>query len=408
MSTLFTSSIATTTAAIPSSQPPRPQPSSTNHDDDDDSDDEDEGHHDDSHEASSTWSGWPTSTVDLPQTTTPSVGLSQTTSMLPVSTTSSTLPSTKTSANSATSSESVAAARPTAQTFGSDSTPNNIADPGLEAKASSSPLNTAGIVLAAVFGLIALVTIFYLLYRLTCRRKTYAASRRTDGTILEKGFVTSWPSVVQETGVIFEPRSTRSQPKQNQQHGRFSLLHRTWYSSGTPSTTRNSSSASASTTPFPWPLSFFNTGLGLRTSWARSNRSATTEVLNGQYIDDPALNRNISQRSMGSGHARAYAHHNVGPPASPAPARSRISVLSSRLLRRRRASTESREGASRDAEVETSQMYDSSSLGSPGITEGRSSPLSVLQESRRGNSQGTRMPRLPLPVAVGTGQISRS
>lgn len=430
MSTPVPASITFTAVASSSDVPirlPPPPPQPTDDNDDEPSDDEAEEHEADHDHESSMWSDWSSvSSATFQRSLLPSsisVDPSSMTTTLfpaaPTSTTSSTQATMTSDRPSSSAEKPGMIAEATAQVFGStdpDSTPNNIADPGLEAKTSSSPLGTAGIVLASVFGCIALFTTFYLLYRLSRRRKAFHRSSRTSGghagSSLEKGLHVTWPSTVQETGVIFAQPRSQVIPQEQRQHSRFSFLHRRWYSTGTDfsSSPRSSSVVSTSTRPFPWARSFFNSGLGLRSSGedgAVSDRTASTDALDDQYTANAALHRNFSQRSTGLGHARAYAHHGFRAPASPDAARSRISIISGRWLRRRRTSAGSADRTiGSDVVHETSQLYDSSSLGSPVSNDGRMSLRTMSDQSVRRCRQSAKVPRLPLPVAVSTRQHS--
>ncbi|KAK5101528.1 hypothetical protein LTR70_000744 [Exophiala xenobiotica] len=283
----------------------------------------------------------------------------------------------------------------------SDSTPVNQADPSLEAKAGSSPLGTAGTVLAAVFALIALLTTLYLLFRLVRRRKACQSDRGgchgrsntfNSQTSIEKGLPTACPSTTQETGIIFGHRSENSNQVRNEQQvsgqarnrGHFSLLDRRWYSTGTEVTSSHAAGSEAPSTIRRWGAPLLE--LGLRMSRAASSRSDSTSALDERYAPGQAdLQRNLSQSSTGSGHARAYAHHNVRPPRSVA--RSTISSISSRWLKRRSDSNES------EAASETSDMHRTSTRHSTFRTK-------LSGEERKKSREVNQMPRLPLPVTL--------
>lgn len=309
-----------------------------------------------------------------------------------------------------------------------DSTPINQANPALETKGNSSPFSTAGIVLAAVFGFAALVTIFYFLFRLIRRRNANQAqsdrhepdrSNTFNSQItIEKGTsgnTIRWPShTPQETGIIFGRRSEtnpRTPQQQQQNRGRFSFLNRRWYSTGTEFTRPNNNSSTILTNSvpstsrsasrlfgLPFPL-----GLGLRHSrTALPPSSSSTTALNEHYTNDPynvpstSVSRASSQRSVGSGHARAYVHHNIHAPES-AP-RSTISSLSSRLFHQRPSTGHGIARSDISNISETSEMY----TGSPSlIPRPLSISLEASREERRRSREGSQMPRLPLPVAVG-------
>lgn len=247
----------------------------------------------------------------------------------------------------------------------SGSTPVNQADPRLEAKAGSSPLGTAGTVLAAVFAFIALLTTLYLLFRLVRRRKACQADPggRHGGsnmfnsqTSIEKGLPTAWPSTTQETGIIFGHRwrslnqvtNEQQVSRQARNRGRFSFLDGRWYSTGTEVASSHAAGSEAPSTLRRWGAPLL--GLGLRTCRTACSRTDSTSTPNEQYAPGQAdLQRNLSQSSTGSGHARAYAHHNVRPPRSVA--RSTISGISTRWLKRRSDANEP------EAASETSDMY---------------------------------------------------
>lgn len=245
-------------------------------------------------------------------------------------------------------------------------------DSASETKAGSSPLGTAGIILAAIFGFIALLTTIYLLYRLRRRRKAQ------DSSTLDQEKQSNYASTTQETGVIFgrrrsSPRTTPNpyaqQDGQDQTRGhgrsRFSFLNRRWYSTGTQFSdlqqqqqdqqAQPTSTTSAPPSPPRWPSAFFFTrGLALNLrSASRTNSeyypaataSASASASTTRLTTD--IQRNISTRTTdsttsqaGSGHARAYAHHRIRAPHSVVvnAARSTISSvssISSRWLRQR-------------------------------------------------------------------------
>lgn len=264
-------------------------------------------------------------------------------------------------------------------------------DSGLETKVGSSPLGTAGIILAAVFGFIALSTTIYLLCRLRRRRQ----KQDSPGSDSEKQY--TYASTVQETGVIFGRRGsnarTSSSPSGRHEgrprgtgRSRFSFLNRTWYSTGSqfsasqqqarhpqPNLNNTTTNSEPPTTPSYWPSPFFFT-LGQHQNQNQNSIPIPIPRLssrtNSQYYPSTAppnhpppqtpqtattitrlttdIQRNISTRTTdsdtsqaGSGHARAYAHHGIRAPHSVVinAARTTISSISSRWTRTRQRSS---------------------------------------------------------------------
>lgn len=434
----LSSTTSQTTRPFPTSTafPGPPQPPL-----DSDSDDEDDENHDgDTDHISESTSNFSSSTFTTSSATLSSSSSSATTTTLVLPTTSTYRGSTSTfttstsvvsstPAASATTTLTESPARSTGQDFtssnsASDSNPilNNVADPALEAEASSSPLGTAGIVLAAMFGLIGLVTTIYLFHRLIRRRKSYHQSgRRRPGlsrpdtarseASVEKGDIAEWPPAIQETGIIFGDRSRSSSNtlQHEQMHtrvagrGRSSFLNRKWYSTGTQFTKPAASTRTPSLPPTPprWAAPFFNLGLSLRKSGTPTAQPSSTTALtdhNGTTTDTTNLERNLSIRSTGLGHARAYAHHDISAPCPPTRAMSTISSTSSRWLRRRTDISTRLPATNRDV----SEWYSSSSSGSSGSPSPTSSlgtltPSTVGRQSRESQSS---VPRLPLPIAL--------
>lgn len=291
-------------------------------------------------------------------------------------------------------------------------------DSSLEAKVGSSPLGTAGIILAGIFGFIALVTTIYLLHRLRRRRKTQ------DPSGIDSEKQNPLASTTQETGIIFgrNRNDSRSAPNLDMQsegrsggweRSRFSFLNRSWYSTGTQlfssqqqQQTRDLTSHTGITTAnfnindhspsprWPSPICF-----SLNRPDPTLDRH-TSPLTNRQYYPSvPILatpqtattitrlvtdiQRNISTRSSGSGHTRAYAHHGIRAPHHLVinAARNTILSISSLLIRARLRN--------RDSKV--SDMTSRSPR-----TEGIGSPVSEISELYHGDVD--RSPRvLPPP-----------
>ncbi|KAK5951723.1 hypothetical protein OHC33_007402 [Knufia fluminis] len=389
-----------TTTAFP--YPPPPPPDDDSDDEGEVSDDEselsDDDHDEEDHHKPGTRS-------PLSATPTAATASSPTSSIASSTTQTTLLTSTLPLVTATASTDTPASARTSEISLSqSDSTPVTEADSRLESKASSSPLGTAGIVLAAVFGFVALATTFYLLFRLVRRRKAYqtyqgGSSGRSDTfsseTSIEKG-LPAWLSPTQDTGIVFGRRSrsrgslSHAQQAQAQPRGRgrFSFLNRRWYSTGSEVTAAQATRSEAPSTPPRWGAPLF--GLGVQHSRATTSRLASPTTSNEHHIPrQTELQRNLSQSSTGSGHARAYAHHNVR-----APARSTISSISSRWLKRRSDSNRS------EAVSETSDMYKTPPR--------RSTVSSEASTERRRSREGNQMPRLPLPVAVSGGARTMS
>ncbi|KAK5076094.1 hypothetical protein LTR64_006429 [Lithohypha guttulata] len=438
----------TSTAFPGASQPPL---DSDSDDEDDLSDDESEADDDENHDGDTNHTSKSTSNTYSSTSTTSSLTLSSSSSnATTISTTtfnSSTTFASSSTAPPLTTSTSVISSTPTnpgtttstqtpARSTGQDLTssnpasdsnpfPNNVADPAFEAKATSSPVGTAGIVLAAIFGFIGLVTTIYLFYRLMRRRRSYHRSgcrgpdpSRPDTAkseaSLEKGDIANWPAANQETGIIFghQPRSSNDTLRQEEMHtrtagrgrGRSSFLNRKWYSTGTQFAKPAASTRTPSIPPTPprWGAPFFNLGLDLRQSGKPTARPNSITATNPDHsstgTETTTPDRSPSTRSTGLGHARAYAHHDTSAPRSSTRVTSTISSISSRWLRRRTDISTRLPATNRDV----SEWYSSSSSGSSGSSSPTSSlgtltPSTVGRQSRESQSS---VPRLPLPIAL--------
>lgn len=401
MSTSFT--ITPTFSAIPTSSTYPPPPPSHSHDDknqsDNDNDDDDD---DDDHPKSKPPYRSEPSSASL----TVSANLDSSTGIVP---------STLLSIESTTTSDAAIATNTNPGTsIQSEHTPLNIADPAKETEAGSSGLGTAGIVLAAIFGFVALITTFYFIFRMFRRRRPCghqhhqrpSRSNTFDSqATIEKGqgdIFTYPPSTTQETGIIFSRRS-HSENRTNTEHseprgrGRLSFLNRRWYSTGHQATTPQAAHSEAgftATPSSPWHRAAPFLGLGSRTPHIETSHANTTTNL------PSGIQRNISNRSTGSGNARAYAHHNVAAPHRTP--RTTISSISSRWLKR--GSDSDRSEVSRPTN-ETSEMYrgEHSPPRRDTVTWHESEP--DFQESSR-ESMGA--PQLPLPAFVSGGEIRLS
>lgn len=445
MSSLSSPAIVTTEKGpLITDLPPRPPPpppaavdDDSNHDSDDSSDDghddktKSESHDDDDHKSTSVLQQPSDSSRSSPPgTATTSFVSSSSTDPTGVTITSASSGIAATTAKKISTSSSLQESAPATSAFdhsGSDSTPVSQGDPVLEGNTNPSGLGTAGIVLAAVFGFVALVTTFYLLYRLVRHRRAYRRrssqselprSNTFDGQdSVEKGLTagnTTWPSPKQETGVIFGRRSTLNNQSEQQQHGQgrssFSFFNWARSSTSTAETAaNNNASPHPRATHTTWNTSsIFNLNfiLGRRASQPFSTASTSTTRLNDPYTEPYSVdvNRTSSHRSngsvgSGSGHARAYAHHNIRAPQSVA--RSAISSISSRWLKRRSGADSIPASPARNRPIsEISDMYGAGSS----VISGPKSPASDGRQSEHmtdGKSTTSSTPRLPPPILVG-------
>lgn len=289
-------------------------------------------------------------------------------------------------------------------------------DSPLETRAASSPLGTASTVLAAIFGFVALITIIYLLHRL--RRRI-----RQESSGIDSEKQNPIASTAQETGVIFGRRSSEpwSSPNRHTQNegtmrgrgrSRFSSLNRNWYSTGTQfsnlqqqrqnrdqasqleTTTTATNTNNHSLSPcWPSPLFFSpthsNPTLNPRSSPLANSQyyppfpiPATPQTATTITRLATEIYRNISTRSSGSGHARAYAHHGISPPRFLVVNATRNTILSisSLLIRTRRRNKDSKVSNT------TSPSLRSEALGSP---------VSEISELYHGDSARSPRPLSP-------------
>lgn len=400
-----TSAFASSTTSVPVA-PPNTEGEDSDDNESDSGDDDDHDHHGDQQHSL----GADVSTVNsLSSLQTPTISATISSS-LPVISGSTTLVTSRTSSSFQSTSSSTASSTKAAQVFDSgsiDSIPQNEADPAIESRMTASPLGTAGIILVAIFGFIALVTTFYLFFRLKRRRQAQSngmgsMQRPNTGASLEKALPSCWAS--QETGIIFGRRS----PAQSHGTGRFSFLNRRWYSTGSEATPPQAQHSPLSPATSPrWDPSLFGLGLRSRAATPRFH-SVSTAALEAPYrsktpdtVDclSSAAHRNHSHSSSsgsGSGHARAYAHHDIKTPRQ-----SVTSSITSRWLRRR--DREQMSPTFRTSVSESSDMY--ARLKRRKTSSQRSTTLN-------GDSTWTMPsdcsvpPRIPLPVAVSDGRKS--